>query len=112
VEITIPRHKTAKRILSSDSNPATSLTDVKAQGLRERQRNLWLIKRIIIINLPLVLFGCETLSLKLREENKSRVLGNRVPRRIFGPTTEEVAGGWRRLHDEDLHNLTYSTKCY
>jgi hypothetical protein len=30
---------------------------------------------------------------------------NRVLRRIFGPQTEEVAGGWRRLHNEELHNL-------
>jgi hypothetical protein len=30
---------------------------------------------------------------------------NRVPRRIFGPKREEVTGGWRRLHNEELHNL-------
>jgi hypothetical protein len=30
---------------------------------------------------------------------------NRVLRRIFGPKREEVAGGWRKLHDEELHNL-------
>jgi hypothetical protein len=30
---------------------------------------------------------------------------NRVLRRIFGPKREEVAGGWRRLHNEELHNL-------
>jgi hypothetical protein len=30
---------------------------------------------------------------------------NRVLRRIFGPEREEVAGGWRRLHNEELHNL-------
>jgi hypothetical protein len=33
------------------------------------------------------------------------VLGNRVLRRIFGPKREEVVGGWRKLHDEELHNL-------
>jgi hypothetical protein len=33
------------------------------------------------------------------------VLGNRVPRRIFGLKREEVAGGWKRLHNEELHNL-------
>jgi hypothetical protein len=34
-----------------------------------------------------------------------RVFENRVLRRIFGPKREEVTGGWRRLHNEELHNL-------
>jgi hypothetical protein len=33
------------------------------------------------------------------------VFGNRVPRRIFGPTRDEVTGGWRKLHNGELHNL-------
>jgi hypothetical protein len=37
------------------------------------------------------------------------VFGNRVLSRIFGPKSEEVAGGWRRLHKEELHNLYIST---
>jgi hypothetical protein len=37
-----------------------------------------------------------------------RVFGNRVLRRIFGPKRVEVAGGWRRLHNEELHNLHVS----
>jgi hypothetical protein len=37
----------------------------------------------------------------LREEHKSRVCKNKMLRRIFGPKREEVAGGWRRLHNED-----------
>jgi hypothetical protein len=52
------------------------------------------------IILPVVLYECETWSLTLREEHKLRVL-----RRIFGPKREEVTGGWRKLHNEDLHNL-------
>jgi hypothetical protein len=36
------------------------------------------------------------------------VFENRVLRRIFGPKREEVAGGWRRLHNEELHNLYVS----
>jgi hypothetical protein len=32
------------------------------------------------------------------------VFGNRVLRRIFGPKREEVVGGWRRLHNEEIHN--------
>jgi hypothetical protein len=37
--------------------------------------------------------------------NRLKVSENRVLRRISGPRTEEVAGGWRRLHNEELHNL-------
>jgi hypothetical protein len=39
------------------------------------------------------------------EEHRSRVSENRALRRIFGPKREEVAGDWRRLHNEELHNL-------
>jgi hypothetical protein len=34
-----------------------------------------------------------------------RIFEKRALRRIFGPKREEVAGGWRRLHNEGLHNL-------
>jgi hypothetical protein len=40
-----------------------------------------------------------------REEYRLRVFENRVLRRIFGPMKEEVTGGWRKLHNEELHNL-------
>jgi hypothetical protein len=52
-----------------------------------------------------VLHGCETWSLKLREEHRLRVFENRVRRRIFGPKRDEVRGGWRKLHNEELHGL-------
>jgi hypothetical protein len=51
------------------------------------------------------LYGCETLSLTLTEENRLRVSENRVLRRIFGPTRDDVAGGFRKLHNEELHIL-------
>jgi hypothetical protein len=51
------------------------------------------------------LYGCETWSLTLKEENRLRVFQNRVLRRIFGGKREEVAGDWKRLHNEELHNL-------
>jgi hypothetical protein len=41
----------------------------------------------------------------LREEHRLRVFENRVLRRIFGPKKEEVVGGLRNLHNEELHNL-------
>jgi len=48
----------------------------------------------------LVLYGCETWSLILREESRLRVFENRVLRRIFGPRRDEVTGEWRKLHNE------------
>jgi hypothetical protein len=45
------------------------------------------------------------MSLTVREEHKLRVLENRVLRRIIGPKRDEVTGGWRKLHNEELHNL-------
>jgi hypothetical protein len=58
-----------------------------------------------IIILPVVLYGCETWSLTLREEHRLRVFENRVLRRIFGPKKDEVTGKWRKLHCGELHNL-------
>jgi len=55
--------------------------------------------------LPVVLYGCETWSLKLREERKLRVFENMVLRRIFGRKREEVTGEWRRFHNEVLNDL-------
>jgi hypothetical protein len=55
--------------------------------------------------LPVVLYGCETWSLTLREEHTLRVFENRVLRRIFGPKWDGVTGGWRKLHNEELRDL-------
>jgi hypothetical protein len=57
------------------------------------------------IILPFVLYGCETWSLTLREEHRLKVFENRVLRRIFGPKRDQVMGEWRKLHNEELHNL-------
>ena len=62
-----------------------------------------MIYRTII--LPLVLYGCETWSLTLREDHRLRVFENRVLRRIFGPKREEVTGEWRKLHNEELSDF-------
>ena len=55
--------------------------------------------------MPVVLYGCETWSLTLREEHRLRVFVNRVPRNIFGPEWHEVTGQWRKLHIEEFKNL-------
>jgi hypothetical protein len=56
-----------------------------------------------------VLNGCETWSLTLREEHRLRVFENNVLRRIFGPKRDEMTGGWRKLHNEELRDL-YSSR--
>jgi hypothetical protein len=58
------------------------------------------IKIYKTIILPVVLYGCETWSLTLREEHRLRVFVNRVLGRIFGPKRDEVTGGWRKLHND------------
>jgi len=57
------------------------------------------------ITLPVVLYGCETWSLKLRGESRLRVSENRLLRRVFGPKRDEVKGEWRNLHNEELNDL-------
>ena len=60
------------------------------------------------IILSVVLCGCETWSLTLREEHRLRVFENRMLRRIFGPNRDEITGEWRKLHSEEF-NVLYSS---
>ena len=61
------------------------------------------IKMYRTVTLPVVLYGCETWSLTLKEEHRLRVFTNKVLRRIFGPKMDKVTGDWRRLHKEELY---------
>ena len=63
------------------------------------------IKIYRTIILPVVLYGCETWSLTLREERRLRVFENRVLKRIFGPKRDEVTWEWRKLHNEEFSDL-------
>ena len=67
------------------------------------------IKIYRTIILPVVLYGCETWSLTLREERRLRVFDNSVLGRIFGPKRDEAVGEWRKLHNEELHDLYCSS---
>jgi hypothetical protein len=60
------------------------------------------------IILPVVLYEGETWFLSLREEHKMGMFVGRVLRRILGSRTHEVKGGWRKLHNKELHNLCSS----
>jgi hypothetical protein len=61
------------------------------------------IYRTII--LPVVLYGCETWSLTLRQEHRLRVFEKRVLRKVFGPKRDEMTGECRKLYNEELHDL-------
>jgi hypothetical protein len=61
-----------------------------------------------IYNVTVVLYGCETWILTLKQEHRLEVFDNRVLKRIFGPKKDEVTGGWRKLHNEELHDLCSS----
>jgi hypothetical protein len=63
------------------------------------------IKIYRTIILPVVLYGCESWSLTLREECRPRVFENRVLRRIFGPKRDEVTRECRRLHNKKVYAL-------
>jgi hypothetical protein len=60
------------------------------------------IQRTIILSI--VLYGYEAWSLTMREEHRLRVFKKRALRRKFGPRTDKVTGGWRRVHEE-VHDL-------
>jgi hypothetical protein len=84
------------------------------KGLREQQTYIYLLsstlpaKHINISStaiLLVVLYGCETWSLTLREEHKQKAFKNRAPRTIFGPVRNEATGEWRRLRNEERHDL-------
>ena len=72
---------------------------LSSRWLSENVKNK--IYRSII--LPVVLYGCESWSLTLREEDRLRVFENRVLRRIFGPKRDKVTGEWRKLYSEELN---------
>ena len=72
-----------------------------ASRLLSKNLKIKIYKTII---LPVVIYGCETWSLILKEECRLRVFQNRILRRIFGPKRNEN-GEWRRLHNEELHSL-------
>jgi hypothetical protein len=62
----------------------------------------------ININLPNVLYGCKNWTLTLMEDKRLGMFENSVLRRVLCPKSDEVAGEWRRLHDEKLCDLCSS----
>ena len=80
----------------------TSIIEVRSSSLLSKNLKIKIYRTII---LPVVLYGCETRSLTLREEHRLRVFENRVLRRIFGPKRDGVTGEWKKLYNEELNDL-------
>ena len=78
------------------------LPAIECSSLLSKKLKIKIYRTII---LPVVLYGCETWSLTLREERRLRVFENRVLRRVFGPKRDDVTGDWRKLHNEGLSDL-------
>jgi hypothetical protein len=95
-------HEEIKSRLNSGNACYHLVQSLLSSRLLSRNLKVKIYKTII---LPVVLYGCETRSLTLREGHRLRVFENRVLRRIFGPKRDEVMGDWRRLHNWVLHNL-------
>ena len=79
-----------------------SVQNLFSSSLLSKKLKIKICRTII---LPVVLYGCEIRSLTLREECRLRVFENMVLRRVFGPKRDEVAGEWRKLHNEELGDL-------
>ena len=79
-----------------------SVQNLLSSSLLSKHLKIRIYRTII---LPVVLYGCETWSLTLREEHRLKVFENRVLRRIFGPRRDGVTGEWRKLHNEELNDL-------
>jgi hypothetical protein len=95
-------HKEIKSTLNSENACYNSVWTLLSSLLLFRNVKVKIYKTVI---LSIVLYGCETWSLILREAQRLRVLENRVLRRIFGPKMEELMGEWRKLYIQELHNL-------
>jgi hypothetical protein len=83
------------------------IQSLQSSRLLSRNAKVKIYKTII---LPVVLYGCETWSVILREEHRLRVFENRVLRRIFGPKRDEKTSEWRKFHSGELHNFYSSPK--
>jgi hypothetical protein len=94
-------HDEIKGRLNSGTACYHSVQNILSSRLRSKNLKIKIYKTVI---LPVVLYGCETWSLTLGEEHRLRDFENRVLRRIFGPKREED-GSWRKLHNDELHNL-------
>jgi hypothetical protein len=95
-------HEEIKNRLNLGNACYHSVQSLSSSRLLSRNVKVKIYKTLI---LPVVLYGCETWSLTLREEHRVKVFENGVLRIIFGPKRDEMTGEWRKLHNEEHHNL-------
>jgi hypothetical protein len=81
-----------------------SVQNLLSSSLLSKKLTIKIYRTII---LPVVLYGCETWSLTLKDERRLGVFENRVLRRVFGPKRDEVTGEWRKVHNEELSDLYF-----
>ncbi|KAJ4438933.1 hypothetical protein ANN_14887 [Periplaneta americana] len=79
-----------------------SVEKLLSSSLLSKNLKVRIYKTVI---LPVLLYGCETWTVTLREEHRLRVFENKVLRKIFGAKQDEVTGEWRKLHNTELHAL-------
>ncbi|KAJ4436535.1 hypothetical protein ANN_16566 [Periplaneta americana] len=79
-----------------------SVEKLLSSSLLSKNLKVRMYKTVI---LPVLLYGCETWTLTLREEQRLRVFENKVLRKTFGAKRDEVTGEWRKLHNAELHAL-------
>jgi sorting nexin-29 len=94
-------HDEIKNRLNSGNACYYSVQNLLSSCLISKNLKIEIYKSVIF---PVVLYGCETWPLTLREEHKLRVFENRVLRKIFGHKREED-GSWRKLYNDELHSL-------
>ncbi|KAJ4450653.1 hypothetical protein ANN_02082 [Periplaneta americana] len=105
---------------SPDMNPIEHVWGMLGRRVKNRHRDQNRYKKAFVIQsavknlkvriyktviLPVVLYGCETWTVTLREEQRLRIFENSVLRKIFGAKRDEVTGEWRKLHNAELHAL-------
>jgi hypothetical protein len=100
-------HDEIKSRLNSGNAFYYSVQNLLSSCLISKNLKIKIYKTVIF---PIVLYGCETWSLTLREEHRLRVFENRVLR-IFGPKKNEDVS-WRKLHNDELHRLFSSPNIF
>ncbi|KAJ4429408.1 hypothetical protein ANN_21566 [Periplaneta americana] len=91
-----------KRTINMGNACYYSVEKLLSSSLLSKNLKVRIYKTVI---LPVLLYGCETWTLTLREEQRLRVLENKVLRKIFVAKRDEVTGEWRKLHNTELHAL-------
>ena len=91
-----------KSRLNSGNAYCHSVQNLLSSNLRLKNLNIKIYRNIIFL---VVLCGCETWSVTLREKRRLRVFENRLLSRIFGAKRDDVTGEWRKLHNEELNDM-------